>query len=138
MARTFRRKERLHPLTELNLTPLMDLICCLLIVFMVSAPVIEQTVPLKLPSETCNAQSPVTKEITQTLSIDSNGTYFCGTQPVTLAILDQQLAQWATQPDAPILHIRADAHLPYQKVIDLLDLIKQHHLTKISLDTQPK
>ena len=137
MARTFRRKERLHPLTELNLTPLMDLICCLLIVFMVSAPVIEQTVPLKLPTETWNSQAPAVKEVSQMLSIDSSGTYFCGTQPVSLAILDQRLAVWAAQAEAPVLHIRADAHLPYQKVIDLLDLIKQHQLTKISLDTQP-
>ena len=51
MARTFKRKESLGALTELNITPLMDLAFSLLIIFMVTTPLLEQTVELKLPTQ---------------------------------------------------------------------------------------
>jgi biopolymer transport protein ExbD len=138
MARNFRRKQSLSALNELNLTPLMDLVFVLLIIFMVSTPLLEQTIPLNLPLENHSKQVAEPDKNYQVISIDPKGLYFWGEECVSLQLLDERLAACANRKDQPILHIRADAQLPYQKVIDVLDRVKHHQLSKISLDTQPK
>lgn len=138
MARLFRRKQPLSALTELNLTPLMDLAFALLIIFMVSTPLLEQTIPLSLPTESHCEPLPSEEAAYKVISIDPAGNYFWGEESVTLKALNDRLAVCASAKNPPVLHIRADAQLAYQKVVDLLDLIKQHHLIKISLDTQPR
>lgn len=136
MARTFHRKERLGALSEINVTPLIDLAFALLIIFMITAPLLEQSIEVELPLESPDAQPPSEETRFQTVSIDKVGDYYWGDQPVSLEQLSGLLGNFAAQPDPPVLNIRADRNLPYQRVISLIDIIKENKITNISLDTK--
>jgi len=135
MARNFHRKDRLSALTEINVTPLIDLAFALLIIFMITTPLLEQTIEVELPIEAAKAQAEERDDF-QSLSIDAKGQHFWGTQVVSLQQLGELLDGLAQDPNPPVLSIRADAKLPYQRVVTVIDMIKQRELSKISLDTQ--
>lgn len=135
MARKFHRKNRLSALTEINVTPLIDLAFALLIIFMITTPLLEQTIEVSLPIESVKAQ-PEDREDFQTISIDKSGNYHWGDLQVDLVQLADLLDTMAMDPAPPVLSIRADASLTYQKVITVVDMIKQRKLSKISLDTK--
>lgn len=135
MARNFHRKDRLSALTEINVTPLIDLAFALLIIFMITTPLLEQTIALDLPIESNKEQSQDRDDF-QSVSIDAMGRHFWGSQEVSLQRLGVLLDQLAKEPSVPILSIRADAKLPYQRIVTLIDMIKQRNISKISLDTK--
>lgn len=135
MARNFHRKDRLSALTEINVTPLIDLAFALLIIFMVTTPLLEQTIAVNLPVEASKPQ-PESRETFQTITVDRDGNFFWSDQNVTQEQLADLLDTLATNTDPPVLSIRADALLPYQKVITVIDMIKQRNISKISLDTK--
>ncbi len=131
-------ERRLSAVTTINMTPLIDLAFALLIIFMIATPLLEQTVPLNLPLENANPRSAREEIEFQTISVTQDGQLFWGNAAVDLETLDKNLERLAIQTNPPVLNIRADARLPYQKVIEVIDLIKQNNLEKISLDTQVK
>ena len=137
MARKVQRKDRLSALTEINVTPLIDLAFALLIIFMITTPLLEQTVDLNLPVETSKPQ-PEDREDFQSISIDRAGNYYWGKEKVTGEQISDLLDTLSMNPEPPVLSVRADAQLPYQHVITLVDMIKQRKLSKISLDTKVK
>jgi biopolymer transport protein ExbD len=137
MARKFQRKDRLSALTEINVTPLIDLAFALLIIFMITTPLLEQTVDLNLPVETSKPQ-PEDRVDFQSISIDRAGNYYWGKEKVTGEQISDLLDTLSMDPVPPVLSVRADAQLPYQHVITLVDMIKQRKLSKISLDTKVK
>ena len=137
MARKFQRKDRLSALTEINVTPLIDLAFALLIIFMITTPLLEQTVDLNLPVETSKPQLEDREEF-QSISIDQAGNYYWGKEKVTGEQISDLLDTLSMDPEPPVLSVRADAQLPYQHVITLVDMIKQRKLSKISLDTKVK
>ena len=135
MARNFHRKDRLSALTEINVTPLIDLAFALLIIFMITTPLLEQTIEVNLPVEAAKSQ-PEEREDFQAVSIDRAGLYYWREEQVSEQQLGDLLDTMAMDPAPPVLSIRADATLPYQRVITVIDMIKQRDLTKISLDTK--
>ncbi|WP_438482963.1 ExbD/TolR family protein [Oleiharenicola lentus] len=143
MARIFRRQRNLHPVAELNVTNLVDLGFTLLIIFMLAAPLIqnEQTIPVNLPEQSKSAQQ-IPPADTEYLSIviDKAGQIFTGTSkaPISFDELSAQLAVAAKKPKQPVVRIRADGAIAYQKVIKVMDELGKQNLTKISFDTQTK
>lgn len=135
MARNFHRKDRLSALTEINVTPLIDLAFALLIIFMITTPLLEQTIEVNLPVEAAK-QQPEDREDFQAIAINRAGLYFWGEEQVSEQQLADLLDTMAMDPAPPVLSIRADSELTYQKVITLIDMIKQRKLSKISLDTK--
>ncbi|MEM1222305.1 MAG: biopolymer transporter ExbD [Verrucomicrobiota bacterium] len=135
MARNFHRKDRLEALTEINVTPLIDLAFALLIIFMITTPLLEQTIEVNLPVEAAKSQ-PEDRDDFQAVSIDENGAYYWSDEQVSAEQLGDLLDTMAMDPAPPVLSIRADSKLEYQKVITLIDMIKQRKLSKISLDTK--
>lgn len=139
MARIIRRQRQIAPISELNLTNLIDLGFTLLIIFMIATPLIhqEQAIQVNLPTESSRAQVKPERNLTfQSVSINREGQYFWGNRQVSVPELSSLLANEANLPEPAVIRIRADATVPYQKVISLVDVIKQHHLTKITFDTQ--
>jgi biopolymer transport protein TolR len=139
MARTFRRHRQSHPISELNLTNLIDLGFVLLIIFMIATPLIqqEQTIPLNLPLESPSVQQKQDPDTRfQVISIDRNGRFFFGTTPVTLPELRIRLAELATDPRPPVIRIRADLTLQWQQVVTVMDELKRQNLSRITFDTQ--
>lgn len=137
MARLFHKKRTLNALSELNVTPLIDLAFSLLIIFMITTPLLEQAIPIKLPVQKTNIEqsSKLDKQIEQ-IGIDKSGKIIWNNKQVDLAQLDLLLTEYALKKNNPTIHLRADASIAYQKVIDVIDLLKKHKLSKLSLDTQ--
>ena len=133
--RKFDVRNRLNALTEINVTPLIDLAFALLIIFMIATPLLEQTIPINLPPEAAKPQREVDLPI-QVLSIDAQGRFYWGANPVSDSEMAERLGRLSSDGEQPILRIRADKQLPYYRVIQLIDLVKQHDLVKISLDTE--
>jgi biopolymer transport protein ExbD len=136
MVRTFKRKDPLPALSELNVTPLIDLAFSLLIIFMITTPLLEQSIAVQLPTQATPALAPASPTDVHTLCLDAQGHIHWGKKKVSLSELTAQLQQMAQQAQQPILHIRAHASLPYQRIIDVIDAIQAQGLSKISLDTQ--
>jgi|TARA_X000000950_G_scaffold235169_1_gene285492 biopolymer transport protein ExbD len=135
--RKFHKKNRLTALTEINVTPLIDLAFALLIIFMIATPLLEQTIPINLPGEVSKPQLDVKNDI-QVVSISRQGELYWGSKKVTEAEMKVLLQETSKADVVPVLRIRADKELPYESVIGLIDLIKQNNLVKISLDTEVK
>ena len=118
------------------MTPLIDLAFVLLIIFMITTPLLEQTIPIHLPLENQKAQ-PSEEDIEfQTIAIDKQGQLFWGKEAVSLATLDRYLENVSNRRNQPVISIRADREVPYQKVIHVIDQVKKNDLTRIDLDTQ--
>jgi len=137
MARTFKRRSGLEAISEINVTPLIDLAFALLIIFMITAPLLQQSIDIDLPKESVRKQSdaPVA---TQEVSIDAQGHYYWGDQAVSFQEIDDFLGLMAMDANPPVIRVRGDSNLPYQSVIDLVDLVKKHKLAKMSLETRGK
>ena len=125
-------------MTELNVTPLMDLAFSLLIIFMISTPLLEQTIPVNLPKQDANSASVRPDIDFQLITIKADGQIYWGKQPVDLVELKSLLASLSKTQDPPAISLRADRNLIYQKVVDVIDAIKRNNLTKLHLDTEVK
>jgi biopolymer transport protein ExbD len=136
VARNFSRKEPLPSVSEINVTPLIDLAFALLIIFMITAPLLQQTIDIEVPSERARPQESPQEPLL--LAIDGEGTLFWEKEPVGDNEMQQRLEALAGQPEPPVVQIRADAGLPYQRVVDLLDLVKGAGLNKLSLETRAR
>ncbi|MCW5549826.1 MAG: biopolymer transporter ExbD [Opitutaceae bacterium] len=139
MARTFRRRQAQHAISELNVTNLIDVAFTLLIIFMIATPLIqqEQRIEVKLPTESTRPQTqPDPKDVFQVIAIDRTGQYYWGTRRVDFSELPVLLAAEARKPNPPVLRIRADSDIQYQKVVTLMDEIKKHNLSRFTFDTQ--
>jgi len=137
MARQFQRREPLPAMSEINVTPLIDLAFALLIIFMITAPLLEQSIDLQLPIEEARPQSSETPVFVQ-IAVDEAGQLFLDGDPVTDADLEIRLAELAAQPEPPVIRIRGDARLAYQGIIDVIDLLKTYELNRISLETRAR
>jgi biopolymer transport protein ExbD len=137
----------MQALSELNVTNLLDLAFVLLVIFMIATPLInqEQTLPVNLPVESMSDQTladPDTKFVAVTVRAD--GTYLIdadGNRPLTARDLPgrlQAIAASAGAANQPVVRIRADATVPYQNIITLMDELKKARLGRVSFDTQVK
>jgi biopolymer transport protein TolR len=141
MARTFRRPRQAHPIAEMNVTNLIDLGFTLLIIFMIATPLInqEQTIPVTLPSESKSLQpKPDHNTHYVAISIDAKGNTYLDerTTPVSAAELRSRLRLYAAETKPPVVRIRGDAKVPYEKIVALMDELKQVNLLKFTFDTQ--
>ncbi|MEX0323980.1 MAG: ExbD/TolR family protein [Puniceicoccaceae bacterium] len=137
MARNFHRNKPLEAMSELNVTPLIDLAFALLIIFMITAPLLQQTIDIQVPTESARPQQQDRDEPLM-LSIDPSGQFFWGTEAVGDNEMESRLRLMADTDEPPVVQVRAHAQLPYQRVVDLMDLIKGAGLSKISLETKAR
>ena len=139
MARSFSRPNRLHVISELNVTPMLDLCFVLLIIFMIATPVLEQTTAINLPkSDKGVGKSADSKTQYRFVTIAADGGLAFGNRAVNRQQLEAEFAQIAALPEAdqPIIRVRGDGGLAYQKIIDVLSLAKSKGLTKVGLDSE--
>ena len=139
MARTFKRPRQTHPISELNVTNLIDLAFTLLIIFMIATPLIqnEQTIPVNLPVESKSQQPPPDPSMRfETITIQANGTCKVGSQVVALSQMAKALANYAGAAKPPVFRIRMDAKATAQQFITVMDALKQNSLSKVTFDTQ--
>ncbi len=139
MARTFKRQRQSAPISELNVTNLIDIAFTLLIIFMIATPLIqnEQTIPVNLPVESKSEQSkPNPDDRFETITIRPDGTCQLGRRTVALGNMRSALASYAGDPKPPVFRIRMDAKSTAQQFITVMDALKQNNLSRITFDTQ--
>ena len=99
----FRARSGLAAMTELNVTPLMDLAFSLLIIFMISTPLLEQTIPINLPKQEENPSNARPEIEFQVISINAKGQIYWGKQPVDMVELNSLLESMSKMPDPPAI-----------------------------------
>jgi biopolymer transport protein ExbD len=123
-------------MNEINMTPLVDVMLVLLIVFMVTIPVIRHAVKIDLPH--ASSQKEDTKPAQVTVAIDADGNVLWDDQKVDDAALSAKIAAAAQTEPQPELHLDADRKVPYEKVAQVMSAAQAGGLTKIGFVTQPK
>jgi biopolymer transport protein ExbD len=120
---------------EINMTPLVDVMLVLLIIFIITVPVMKHAVHIDLPRAS-NAAS-IAKPETLRLSIDAQGRYFLNDMPVADQALSPQLQAAAAKNPQPDLHIRGDKAVRYERVAQAMAAAQQAGLRKIGFITEP-
>ncbi|APR36349.1 ExbD/TolR family protein [Paraburkholderia sp. SOS3] len=122
-------------MNEINMTPLVDVMLVLLIVFMVTIPVIRHAVKIDLPH--ASSQKEDTKPAQVTVSIDADGNVMWDDKKISDDDLRAKIAAAAQQTPQPELHLNADRKVAYEKVADVMSAAQAGGLTKIGFVTQP-
>ena len=134
-----RRRARKRPLSEINVTPLVDVMLVLLIIFMISAPLLTVGVPVELPKTEASAVE--TEKPPVTVSIDQDGAIFVARDETAYDALLDRVADAAgdTDKDKLSIFVRADGRAPYQAVARVMARLSASGFTKLNLitDTAP-
>jgi len=133
--RRYSQRQSLSTLSEINVTPLLDLAFVLLIIFMITTPLLESSMNLVIPSSDA-ANPPINTSQVQTVSIDRTDTIRFNNQVMDLKTLTAQLSLLKqANPDVAIV-IRPDRELPVQKLIGLMDAVQQAGITRVGIATK--
>jgi biopolymer transport protein ExbD len=123
-------------MNEINMTPLVDVMLVLLIIFIITVPVMKHAVNIDLPRATNQPQD--VKPQTLRLSVDASGQYFLNEQPTSDDAVLTQLQNAARQEPQPELHIRGDKAVRYERVAQAMAVAQQAGVRKIGFITEPK
>jgi biopolymer transport protein ExbD/biopolymer transport protein TolR len=121
-------------LAEINITPLVDVVLVLLVIFMISAPVLQSGIEVAVP------KTRTVREITEqrlVVTIDREGSIFLGDSPVNIHELPQRLHQGNSDPSKQVIYLRADERVTFGVFASVMDSVKQAGITNISIVTQP-
>jgi biopolymer transport protein ExbD len=134
--RRFSQRSSLVTLSEINITPLLDLAFVLLIIFVITTPLLEQSINLKLPRGGQPDQR-IEKRNVRTVEVSVTGVYTLDKQRLGLDQLIPRLAtEFRSNPNL-IVYIRADQDGPYKNVAALIDGCQRGGITRYSLRTEP-
>lgn len=133
--RRYSQRQNLSTLSEINITPLLDLAFVLLIIFIITTPLLENSVTLAIPSSGAPSAA-VDPSKVQTVSIDRLEAIKFNNEPVDAAMLAARLtALKAANPDVAVI-IRPDRELPVQKLVALMDILQRAQITKVGIATR--
>ncbi|MEO5796293.1 MAG: biopolymer transporter ExbD [Rhodoferax sp.] len=123
-------------MNEINMTPLVDVMLVLLIIFIITIPVMKHAVNIDLPRATNQVQD--VKPETIRLSVDAQGAYWWNENQVADADLVPMLQAEAAKEPQPELHIRGDKDVRYERVAQVMAAAQQAGVKKIGFITEPK
>ena len=131
----YSNRSNFSTLSEINVTPLLDLAFVLLIIFMITTPLLENSMNLVIPSSSA-ANAPISKAQVQTISIDRDETIRINNETVDADSLAVRLLELKrANPDVAIV-IRPDRELPVQKLVALMDSLQRAQITKVGIATK--
>lgn len=125
---------RRRPASEINVTPLVDVMLVLLIIFMVTAPMMTSGVNVDLPKTDASPVNADTKPIT--VSLRNDGSLYLGEDPVTPEQLVEQLKVQSQNDPNHRIFVRADAHIDYGRVMQVMGQITSGGFTHVALLAQ--
>ncbi|WP_050477349.1 ExbD/TolR family protein [Herbaspirillum rhizosphaerae] len=132
----FNDNQHSGPMAEINVTPMVDVMLVLLVIFILSAPLFTHSLQLDLPT----AKSAPAPEKPQTVSvaIDAAGKLYWQDQPVTLAELTNRMSAAAAKQPQPEVQLRADKATRYEVIADVMSAAQSNGLNKLGFVTDPK
>lgn len=131
-----RARGRRAPMADINVTPMVDVMLVLLIIFMITAPLMTHTVKIDLPDASSQPVQPNDDAVT--LSIDGSGRLFWQEAPVSREDYRQKLAEAALQAQPPPLHIHADQAAPYRFIAQALADAANAGISRIGFVSEPE
>lgn len=129
------RRQDAPPMSEINVTPLVDVMLVLLVIFMLTAPLLTSAVRLDLPS--ADAPPAAAAPAPLTLALDAKGALFLNDRPMTSEQLRERLQDAARLNPETELQLRADQALAYGKVVEVMALAQKAGLSRIGFVAQP-
>ncbi|MFP4892397.1 ExbD/TolR family protein [Paraburkholderia sp. EG304] len=123
-------------MNEINMTPLVDVMLVLLIIFLVTIPALQHAVRIDLPH--ASSQPEAVKPAHVDVAVQADGTVLWDGQPVTDDGLRARIAQAAVATPQPELHLRADRKVPYERVAIVMSAAQSGGLTKLGFVTDPQ
>jgi biopolymer transport protein ExbD len=133
--RRYSQRQSLSTLSEINVTPLLDLAFVLLIIFMITTPLLESSMNLVIPSSGTK-NPPINKSQVQTVSIDRIETVRFNNQVVDLGRLIEELTNLKQANSDVAIVIRPDRDLPVQRLIAVMDAVQRAGITKVGIATR--
>jgi biopolymer transport protein ExbD/biopolymer transport protein TolR len=121
-------------LAEINVTPFVDVVLVLLIIFMITAPVIQSGVDVNVP------KTKTVKEVTEArtvISIDRQQRVYIDNSAVNVNEIPAKLKQMTQGVDQPSIYLRADENVPFGAFATVMDMVKQAGITNVSIVTEP-
>jgi len=133
--RRYSQRNNLTTLSEINITPLLDLAFVLLIIFMITTPLLENSVNLVIPSSGVS-NPPITPSQVQTISIDRAEVIKLNNEQLDPDTLTGRLIELKrANPDVAVV-IRPDRELPVQRLVSLMDALQRAEITKVGIATK--
>ena len=129
-----RGRSRRQPMAEINVTPFVDVMLVLLIIFMVAAPMLQVGVPVKLPETAANAM-PTEQEEPLTITITAEGDLMIMTTEVADGDLIPRLTAIAAERTSKKVFLRADGRIPYERVAQVMGALNAGGFNEIGLVT---
>jgi biopolymer transport protein ExbD/biopolymer transport protein TolR len=121
-------------LSDINITPFVDVVLVLLIMFMVTAPVLQSGIDVAVP------KTKTVKEITEerlVISIDKQQRVYLGNDPININEIPQRLREKIRDPRGQSIFLRADENVPFGAFATVMDAVKQSGISNVSIVTQP-
>jgi biopolymer transport protein ExbD len=125
-----------QPMSEINVTPLVDVMLVLLVIFIVTAPLFTHAVRVDLPQ--ADAQPTPKKPETIALGLDGNGGLTWNGEPVTLVDLKPRLLEAAVKQPQPEIHLYADSDTRYQQLAEIMGQVQSAGLQKMGFISAPR
>lgn len=124
-----------HSLTELNITPLLDLAFVLLVIFIITTTPIVNDLDLSLPTASKHEKDPPRKA--NYVTVEASGKMWLNKKEIALRELHENMVKLRTvDPDLSVI-VRGDSKTKYQRIIDVLDVLQQANVTKVDFATDP-
>jgi len=121
-------------LSEINITPFVDVVLVLLVMFMVTAPILQSGIEVELP------KTKTVKEISEerlVITIDKDQRVFLGNDPININEIADRLHEKIRDPQGQSVFIRSDENVPFGAFATVMDAVKQTGITNVSIVTQP-
>jgi len=133
---SFNHHRQKESMADINVTPMVDVMLVLLVIFIISAPMFTNAVQLELPK--AQAKALQQEGDTVTLAIDAGGTVYWNNDALQAGELEERLGEAADLPQQPELQLRADKDTRYEVVAQVMAAAQSHGLTRIGFVTDPK
>ena len=125
------------PMAEINVTPLVDVMLVLLIIFMITTPLMNHKVKLKLPEAVLDTKPEPAKSPPVTISVTEAGALFWNDEPATRQLIESKLSVEAQKTPQPPVQIRADRTTPYRMISDVVKVAQAQGIAKVGFITTP-
>ncbi len=122
-------------MSEINMTPLVDVMLVLLIIFIVTVPVMKHAMEVDLPKVSTAPQ--LDKPDVVKLAVDAQGAYRINNTIVSEEVLQKELAEMATHHPQPVVHIYGDKQVVYERVINVMGMASKAGIEKVGFVTEP-
>ena len=134
MAFTNNKGRTQSSLSEINITPFVDVVLVLLVMFMVTAPILQSGIEVEVP------KTKTVKEINEerlVITIDKDQRVYLGNDPININEIADRLHQKIRDPQGQSIFIRSDENVPFGAFATVMDAVKQTGITNVSIVTQP-